>query len=524
MATVMQRLPLRVKLIAAVLALLAAALVVIGAAGPYALHRYLVGRIDSELVSASSRLDPMSVPQHVVYTFVPPTSWLVTIRTSSGYGITYPLSLTAAEQPVWPTTEEGWERLPSGPFTARSFDGATKWRLVVATMSNGEWFVVGQSLDDVDGATSRLIVLELIIGSAALVVLTSVGVALIRRTLRPLVEMESTAAAIAAGDLTRRVPELEPGEEPPRTEVGTLGRSLNVMLDQIERAFAARQASEEAARQAAEIARRSEARALRSEERMRQFAADASHELRTPLTTIRGFAELYRQGAATSPEEVGRLVRRIEDEASRMGMLVEDLLLLARLDQERPLEREPVDLRIIAADAVVAARAAAPDRAVELEVAPDTGALIVLGDDLRLRQVVGNLMTNALTHTPTGTPVTLRLAADAGYGELSVTDLGPGLAEDQLDRIFERFYRVDTARTRRMDQDPATRPVPSHPAGTGLGLPIVGALVTAHGGTVDVRSAPSQGATFTVRLPLYATADDVDDAELTEVADTGIPS
>jgi two-component system OmpR family sensor kinase len=277
------------------------------------------------------------------------------------------------------------------------------------------------------------------------------------------------------------------------------------MLGQIERAFHARAESESAARtaeagarEAAEAAQLSETRARRSEERMRQFVADASHELRTPLTTIRGFAELYRQGAVRTPEENARLVSRIEEEASRMGLLVEDLLLLARLDEERPLVRIPLELRVIANDAVTAARAVAPDREITLEIPMEAGPLVVSGDESRLRQVVSNLMSNALTHTPPGTPVWLRLRGAEESVVMEVADAGPGLRPEQSERVFERFYRADAARTRR--SAPGTGPT----SGTGLGLAIVAALVAAHEGSVEVNSTPGAGATFRVRLPAVA--------------------
>jgi two-component system OmpR family sensor kinase len=226
---------------------------------------------------------------------------------------------------------------------------------------------------------------------------------------------------------------------------------------------------------------------------MRQFVADASHELRTPLTTIRGFAELYRQGAASAPEQTADLLRRIEQEAARMGLLVEDLLLLARLDRERPLSLAPVELPVLASDAVEAARVVAPERRVELEIEPGSGPLVVYGDDARLRQVIGNLMTNALTHTPPEASVTLRLRAEPGnLAVVEVADTGPGLTPDQAERVFERFYRVDAARTRRAGGN----------TGTGLGLAIVAALVRAHHGTVEVTDTPGGGSTFRVRLPL----------------------
>ncbi len=224
-----------------------------------------------------------------------------------------------------------------------------------------------------------------------------------------------------------------------------------------------------------------------------RFVADASHELRTPLTSIRGFAELYRQGAVSDQEAVARLVRRIEDEAARMGLLVEDLLLLARLDRERPLNLAPVELPVLAMDAVQAARATAPDRTIELDISDDPERLVAYGDDARLRQVIGNLVTNALVHTPADATVTLRLHAEGeNHAVVEVSDTGPGLTEEQQARVFERFYRADGARTRNTDRE-AT--------GTGLGLAIVAAIVRSHNGSVDVVSEPGKGATFRVTLP-----------------------
>jgi two-component system OmpR family sensor kinase len=232
---------------------------------------------------------------------------------------------------------------------------------------------------------------------------------------------------------------------------------------------------------------------------MRQFVADASHELRTPLTTIRGFAELYRQGAVADPEDVAKLVRRIEDEASRMGLLVEDLLLLARLDRERPIQLAPVELPVLAIDAVQAAQATAPDRTIELDIRDEPERLVAYGDDARLRQVIGNLMTNALVHTPPDATVTLRLSGEPGNrAVIEVIDTGPGLSPKQRDHVFERFYRVDEARTRRTDRA-AT--------GTGLGLAIVAAIVRAHHGQVEVESEAGRGATFRVTLPALASED-----------------
>jgi two-component system OmpR family sensor kinase len=266
------------------------------------------------------------------------------------------------------------------------------------------------------------------------------------------------------------------------------------MLAEIETAFAQRAESEEAARRSEQRMRRSEAAARHSEERMRRFVADASHELRTPLTSIRGYAELYRQGAATDDTDIRRWMSRIEDEAQRMGVLVEDLLLLARLDQERPLAQSPVDLLALAGDAVRDARVLDPSRSITLEVGQTDPPPIVIGDEPRLRQVVANLVRNALQHTPAGTPVTVRVSSrvdhQTGRGGvvLAVADDGPGMTPEEAARVFERFYRADPSR--------------SHDGGTGLGLAIVAALVAGHGGSVDVETSPGSGCCFRVEIPL----------------------
>jgi two-component system OmpR family sensor kinase len=294
-------------------------------------------------------------------------------------------------------------------------------------------------------------------------VLAAVGLMarfLVRRGLRPLEDIGQTAGAIAAGDLSRRVEQADD-----KTEVGRLGSALNGMLGQIESAFSAQQASEN---------------------RLRRFIADASHELRTPLTSIRGYAELFRRGAADRPEDLAKAMRRIEQEASRMGVLVDDLLLLARLDQGRPLEREPVDLSRVASDAVDDARAVDPSRPITLEAPPHT---TVRGDDVRLRQVVGNLMSNAHQHTPAGTPVHVRVATSNGTAILEVADKGPGLTDEQAAHVFERFYRGEESRNRAQ-------------GGTGLGLAIVAAITEAHGGKAAVETAPGHGARFRIELPL----------------------
>jgi two-component system OmpR family sensor kinase len=276
--------------------------------------------------------------------------------------------------------------------------------------------------------------------------------------------MGATAGAIAAGDLSRRV---EPADE--RTEIGRLGIALNTMLAQIEAAFEERRASES---------------------RLRRFIADASHELRTPLTSIRGYAELFRRGANNRPEDLAKSMARIEAEAARMGILVDDLLLLARLDQGRPLQREPVDLVRIVTESVDAARVIEPERRILLD-APAT--LPALGDAGRLRQVVDNLLDNVRVHTAPGAPAHVRLWVDGELAVLEVADEGDGMSPEVAERIFERFFRGDPARSR-------------DTGGAGLGLSIVVAIVEAHGGTAEVGTRPEGGGSvFTVRTPLPAT-------------------
>lgn len=338
-------------------------------------------------------------------------------------------------------------------------DRGVRWRVRQFTAPGGEVLSIATPLTKNDAVVRRLVVLQLGAGAVVLALLAGTAYYTVRRSLRGLREVERTAAAISQGDLSVRVPEPDV-----RTEVGALAAAINAMLTQIQGAFAATAASEHT---------------------MRRFVADASHDLRTPITSIRGFAELYRQGAST---DIDRLMERIESEARRMGVLVEDLLTLARLDEKRPLEQAPVDLLVLAADAVHDARATAPGRAMQLEVIPGPEPAVVIGDDLRLRQVLGNLVGNALAHTPADTPVTVRVGNRGPDAVLEVADAGPGLAATDLEFVFERFYRADSSRA-------------SASGGNGLGLSIVAGIVAAHGGRVDVDSEPGHGTTFRVALP-----------------------
>ncbi len=508
------RTPLRVKMITALLALVAIALTTISVAGLIAFQSYLrdqaahqvnviFGQRASQLSGQSGSFGARSGLRADDFGLY--GNYLVELLNPQGQ-VLFPSGASGAG-PAVPTSKD-WLKAHSGQLViVPGQSGSDNWQIIAkqytASVETGFQIgppqtvilVVGTDLGNVDQTIRQLAGIDLIVSTIILVGLVVVGIAIVRASLRPLTDIEHTAEAIAAGDLTRRVPDRDPV-----TEVGRLGRSLNTMLAQIETSFRAREESEAAAR--------------RSEERMRRFVADASHELRTPLTAMRGYAEYYRQRGGVQDEaaegasapanggqyaqgplsraDLNRIMQRVEQESARMGVLVEDMLLLARLDQQRPIERRPVNLLTLAADAVQDARMIAPQRTIELTVG--TGAaFLVLGDEVRLRQVIGNLMSNALNHTPDGTPVGVRILAGPRHPVpsvvLEVTDQGPGLRPDQAERVFERFYRADTARTRTA-------------GGTGLGLAIVAALVAAHGGTVNLDTAPGRGATFRITLPL----------------------
>jgi two-component system OmpR family sensor kinase len=491
--------PLRVKLLASVLALVFAALSLISVASTFALRSYLLGRMDDELkavsAAAAADLEGYTVRELTASRVDVASEYMFALRTSGGVGAPYYSgNLKPDDLPTYVTGIDAInDRMQHQPYTVVSPNNRVHWRMEIVSMNNGDYLFVGRNMSEIEYAVSQLVWIDLLVGLGVLLALAAVGAAIVRTSLRPLQEIEQTAGAIAAGDLTRRVPDPEPEAEVPQSELGRLSRALNAMLAQIEAAFTARALSETAARDAAVAAQASEARAVRSEGKMRQFVADASHELRTPLTTIRGFAELYRQGAVVNAADVATVMRRIEDEAARMGLLVEDLLLLARLDRERPLTLGPVELPVLAMDAVQAARAVAPERTIKLDIRDGQEMLVALGDDGRLRQVIGNLMTNALVHTPVEAEVTLRLYAESGgRAVIEIADTGPGLSPAQREHVFERFYRADEARTRHTDRE-AT--------GTGLGLAIVAAIVAAHNGSVEVFSEPGAGATFRVSLP-----------------------
>jgi two-component system OmpR family sensor kinase len=458
--------PLRVGLVAATLVLVMCGLLASGVAVTSILRHSLISRIDSTLMDAT-RTWAQAPWKHTLSSGEgpdparPPSKFYVRAISPDGHILTAINDRNA--EPALPADND----VGPNPTTLSSVSGSDiEWRGVSVHGPQGGLTTVAVDLSDVDHTMRSLVLLQAGIGAAVLVVVGIAGFVVVHRSLRPLAEVEQTAAAIASGELDRRITERDP-----RTEVGRLSSALNGMLSQIQQAVAASESSAETART--------------SEERMRRFITDASHELRTPLTTIRGFAELYRQGAA---RDVSMLLSRIESESSRMGLLVDDLLLLARLDVQRPLDRNRVDLLALASDAVHDGRAIDPDRTITMEVFDGPGIPEVLGDEPRLRQVLSNLVANAIQHTPESADIRVRVGTDGDDAVLEVADDGPGMSQEDAQRIFERFYRADSSRARAS-------------GGTGLGLSIVNSLVKAHGGSVTVTTAPGAGCCFRVTLP-----------------------
>jgi two-component system OmpR family sensor kinase len=344
-------------------------------------------------------------------------------------------------------------------ITTGSVEGGGQWRAAVTASTRGDGFVsvVAVPMTDVTDSLHRLVLIEVTASGILLALLALGSWIIVRRGLQPLEHMATSARSISGGSLSERV---APSDG--RTEVGQLGLALNTMLDEIEAAFQERAATEH---------------------RLRQFLADASHELRTPLTSIQGFTELAQLDAARDGLDQAVILRRIEEESARMKVLVDDLLLLAQLDQTRPVERAEVDLVVVAADACTDAVAVAPDRTVTLS-AP--APVVVLGDSNHLRQAVANLVANALQHTPGGTPIEVSVTRDADAAVLIVRDHGSGLSDEALAHAFDRFWQADPAR------------VGTH---AGLGLAIVAGIAGEHGGSATAANAPGGGAAFTLRLP-----------------------
>lgn len=488
-----ERLSLRARLLLGVFVLAAIGLLAADAATYASLRSFMLDRVDKTLEAGHAQVEHIAFPQPAQQQGrgsgpgasdqppgggPPPQSvdWYE-VRTLSGGVVRSGFLVGGGSAPKLPVEI----RLPAsgrGPdaervtyFTVSSANGSTSYRVraSIEPQQPNHVFVIATSLKDVFGTLNRLLLIELVVTISVLAAIAGLGLWVVRLGLRPLREIESTASAIADGDLSQRVERAEP-----TTEVGRLGLSLNAMLAQIESAFKARQASEDKLR--------------RSDQKLRRFAADASHELRTPLAAVRAYAELFSRGAASRPADLERSMSGITRETERMSLLVDDLLLLARLDEGRPLERQPVELAEVVGEAVDAARVVDVDRVVELDVEPAT----VIGDRDRLRQAIDNLFANVRAHTPPGTPVTVSLHRLDGKAALGVSDAGPGLTEEEAAQVFERFYRVDQSRTRAS-------------GGVGLGLSIVAAVAEAHGGEVTARPTPGGGATFLVEIPLADT-------------------
>jgi two-component system OmpR family sensor kinase len=471
---------LRTRLLIVIVGIVLVGLLVSGIVTYKSLESFLVSRLDQQLENSPAQASlamyqcvergspACSIPDAPA---VPPGTF-GQLRVDGGPTYSAWFLLTTPTQPPPPVLPSKLTvSSPQDPviFDAVSSSGLTYHVLAQPAADNrslsalpGTVVVVAVPLTAVDETLNRLLLVELLVSGGVLLVLGAVSWWIVRAGLRPLDQMATTAGAIAAGDLTQRVPPGDTG-----TEVGRLGLALNAMLGEIEESFAARKASEE---------------------RLRRFLADASHELRTPLTSIRGYAEMFDRGTRDRPEDLAMSMRHIRQDADRMGNLVEDLLVLARLDRERPLAHERVDLRQVLEPAVADISVRKPHRAVELS-APD--ATVVAGDANRLRQVADNLLVNAVRHTPEGTPIEVELRHDGNWAVMSVRDHGPGIPSDEQNRIFEPFYRSDPSRSR------AT-------GGEGLGLAIVETIVRAHGGQVGVGSPEGGGARFWVRLPVVS--------------------
>jgi two-component system OmpR family sensor kinase len=470
------RLPLRTQLTVAFTGLLVIGLVLSGVVALSFLERTLISQLDVQL-----RASAQAILDEVRHTGILdgddtgrqnglPSDYQVIFQDVDGNVVATRTGTSGAARPQIPgmTTAEVAAH-ENRAFTVSGTSDESHWRVLALNLKRTATGPIIGSMAialPMVPAEATLRQMQLTLAGIALAVVLIGGVGawwVVRSSLRPLRRIEDTAAAIAEGDLSRRVP-----PEPPSTEVGRLSGALNVMLGQIEQAFAARAASEE---------------------RMRRFVADASHELRTPLATIRGYGELYRMGALP-PEEHTATMRRIEESARRMGALVEDLLHLARLDENRPMRYDEVDLAVLAADAVADLHALDPDRPVRLVPLREggtTSGAVVLGDEARLRQVVANLIGNVAQHTAPGTPAELAVGRVGEHCLLEVRDHGPGISPEHADRVFERFYRVDAARGRES-------------GGAGLGMAIVAAIVEAHGGRVALDVTPGGGTTVRVTL------------------------
>ncbi|USQ76919.1 sensor histidine kinase [Ornithinimicrobium cryptoxanthini] len=472
--TRLHNLSLTARLVTVVVMLVLTAYVITTALTATLLRDYLTDRTDADL---KAYITPLAKQAYSRLGGQQPTDVVVPnpyyLRITSPSGVAYANRAFGNEQvPDIGEVPIDDPRIGEEPFTVDSQDGDTQWRVLLAGYSSqqGEGTVaVALPLSPVSNTVQKLLALTTIVGLSTLLAVALISWFAVRRAFRPLTRIEDTAAAIAAGDLARRIPERRANDE-----VASLSDSLNAMLAQIEQSFAVREASEA---------------------RMRQFVADASHELRTPLATVKGYAELYRVGGVTRPEDVAGAMRRIEDESSRMARLVEDLLLLTRLDTTLHRPVDDVDLTVVANDVVQDARVRAPERTISLSrYGPLNGPVVVPGDDFALRQVLTNLVANAVAHTPDDASVDVLIGQTEDRAVIEVQDHGPGIPPEAASRVFERFYRADPSRTRS----------PGKGGGTGLGLSIVASIVARHGGSVRHRETSGGGATFRVELPRRA--------------------
>ena len=460
---------MRARLLAVLVSLAAIGLIVAGIATYASLRSFLVERVDRTVTGNAralahslderGRLDPgdlggLGASNPGVYIGL----------AAAGQQVRWaPIGVRPGEtpppQPNLPVDRATGGSAEADPFTVPAASGSTRFRVQLERLRGGQTLIVAAPLDEVDDTLHQLLLVEAVVAASVLAAILLVGLWLVRVGLRPLGRIEATAAAIAGGDLSQRIE-----NDDPRTEVGRLGGALNTMLGQIEEAFDERTASEQ---------------------RLRRFVADASHELRTPLAAVRAYAELFDRGARERPDDLERAMTGIQRESHRMGLLVDDLLLLARLDQGRPLEREPVELGDIARDAVESARTLEPERPLELEAVEPVE---VVGDRERLRQIFDNVLSNVRAHTPSGSAATVRVAGNGDRAVVEVADSGPGLSEVQLEHVFERFYRGDASRSR-------------DAGGAGLGLAIIAAIAESHGGAATVVNEGRDGGTgLTVRI------------------------
>lgn len=461
-------LSIRARLVLGMVLLVSAGLAVTNVTGILLMRSYLLDRVDSQVgsISPDEQVRPPGAPRDLCSNPRDPQGLrsdfvLLVLDADGEVACSLGPELGDSAPAFEPGALVGTDRV----VTLESVDGDSRWRArAITDEETGQTRVLAVSLADADATVSRLTWLSLLVSTLVLLFTAAAAWAIARIGLRPLERIEETAEHIAAGDLTERVPHYRR-----RTEVGRLAHALNGMLGQIEQAFSA---------------------STTSEMRLRRFISDASHELRTPVAAIRGHAEMWRTGITT---DVDTSMARIESESQRMGDLVDDMLLLAHLDQSRPMARTAVDLLSLATDAVIDAQALQPERPIALGVRPGTSPPVVIGDQSRLRQVLANLLTNALAHTPATSPIEVAVRTLDRHVELSVRDAGPGMTPEVVAKVFDRFYRADPSRTR------------AH-GGSGLGLAIVKSLTEAHGGAVTCTSDPETGTTFTVSLPLESGA------------------